>query len=282
MSDSFALSHAIPGTDIQVQIFNPGYGFKINRGNNKTLKEIAAMAPDSVHTVHMPSPVKANGEIIGIHIEIPALAFPKRLGDKFVTYMSHYYDGVVLGSGEALAVTSADCPIIVLHGLDKEGELHVIAAHAGRDSLLNKSLLSKGVTSPTLAESNRVIYNAVMNLSLKGVDIEVMHLNVYCGIRTGFCHPPNHDQYSVYNKALLDVCHNYRTRYDIVRNWDTGEVDMYRLISAQAVHIGIHPENVFFDDINTGNPDQSWASCRKPESRERGERNLVIVSRPMP
>ncbi len=281
MCDSFVLSYKILDADTRVDIFNPGYRFRIDRSDPTTLQAIADVVPDSVHTVHMPSPVDANARITNLPLHMAdAFIVAQEIGGKYITSANDHYDGAVLDLDEGFAVTSADCPTIVLHGRDKQGELHVVAAHAGRDSLLNKDMLSKGIAVPGIVSSGRVIYNAVLYLSQMGVDVENIHLNVYCGIRTGFYHPPDHPAHGRYNRALLDTCQRYGAKYGIVRDWDAGEVDMYRLIKAQAAHLGVTPTNVVFDDIDTGDPSQGWASRRRPGSWERDERNLVIVSRP--
>jgi copper oxidase (laccase) domain-containing protein len=280
MFDSLALSQSIPNTDIIVQVFNPGYGFRIDRNQPESLAAISDMTPDNVATVHMPIPVGAEGSIANKHIGNIFSVPLNQVGEKYIAYAYFKYDGVILEKSQSYAITSADCPTIVMYGRDTYRNLHVVAAHAGRNSLLSNEVLSNGISVPGIAHNEMVIFNAVKQLTYNGVDVEAVHLRIYCGIRTGFYHHPDHPAHGTHNQALLKTCLRYGAKFDIIRNWDTGELDLYHLIKAQAAHFGVNRNNIVYDDIDTGNCKLAWASRRRPGSWEQGERNLVIVSRP--
>lgn len=248
------------GQSITVKLYNPGWGIKIDRDDIKSFKPIVAKLPQGTRRLYMPKPTKCNAKIV-----VQKDFWRNDLVDSVRVYQDVDADGCIVFRDSAFAVTSADCHTVVAYGNDSAGKLHVIAAHAGRDSLV------KGSDIMTMS-SNSVVANIVAKLAEAGVSAVDMHMRVYCGIRTGFTHPLDHPRFAKKNKILLQYAGTYE---GVVLNSETCEIDLYALIRGQAMDCDVPYDNIVFDDIDTGRDDR-WASKnREPDS---DKRNLVIVS----
>ncbi len=252
---------SIPRSDIWVSIFDPSYGVKIDRKNFDTFRPIAAKLPKWVKHLYMPKPTQFNAKVV----EPPDFWESFNVG-RVKVHQGVLADGCIIPPKSAFAVTSADCPTIVAYGNDINGHLQVVAAHAGRDSLV------KGTDIMSMSDKS-VVANAVGKLTSAGVPAKKVHMHIYCGIRTGFTHPLDHPQYGAKNRRLFVYANMYK---GAIRNEETCEIDLYELIRGQAMDCDVLPKNVVFDDVDTG-ADKRWAST----SREPGtdKRNLVIVCR---
>ncbi len=253
--------------ELSVKVYNPGYDIKIARHDPTSMWPIVEKVPDGINTLLLPNPTESNACILKLGESIPS----DRITDMSV-HADMYADGAVIDKGEAFAITSADCPTIVVYGRDKAGKLFVCAAHASRESLLDRESILHGYK---FRADFSVVYSALNRLYEYGVCVDSVHMHIYCGIRSGFTHPQSGgNRYSLYNRNLINYCNSLSS--NIVLDEDSGEIDLYALIRAQAVDMGVPEQSVIFDDMDTYT-DSLWASNRRDPGTSK--RNLVIVSR---
>lgn len=255
-----------------IDVYNPGHGIKIDRANVKSFEPIVAKLPNGIRHLYMPSPIKCNA------LTVEAKDFRRSqdvLGIKPIIKVHDgvYADGSYVPKGSAFAITSADCPTIVMWGKNSCGVTKVCAAHAGRDSLIERSALHNlGGNGSQRAHFS--VVDAARSLILNhGVVAKTLCLKIYCGIRSGFTHQQTGGKHETYNRNLINHCSQYGGA--VVTDIDTGEIDLYQLIRSQAIESGILARNIKFDEADTW-ADDRWASNRRNPGSD--ERNLVIVS----
>ncbi len=269
---------------IRVGIYGPSHGLYINRNDPHSFLPILEKAHKlnpNIKTLWAPSPVKSNAVVTRDGFKkIYQAKMPRPNGTSTWcnVFGGCYADGVLLQKNEAFCIMSADCPTVVAYGKTPKGELYASVAHAGRDSVIHRDTLRKHDHFRQHFTVVSAILSPLLNL---GVPYKNMYLHIYCGIRTGFTHPSNHNKYGDDNTRLLDYCakleRDMRCKGKIILNKKSGEIDMYALIYALA-SMSIPATNIRMDNIDTYTQTQ-WASTRRPESRASCERNIVIVSR---
>jgi len=183
-------------------------------------------------------------------------------------------DGFVLiESGTAFAVSSADCPTAVLYD-PKTGR--VGAAHAGRDSLIDPGVVHDGKPS----REHLSVIDALAEQVGRGDKCQLQAF-ISCGIGpVSYTHPPDHEIHGEKNRRLIEF---------IFRHWggwavpipEKGQIWLDNIIFQQLMKHGLSESNVSGDGVCT------YASMQ-PNSREplwhshrRGDktRNLVLVIR---
>lgn len=185
-------------------------------------------------------------------------------------------DGVYgLKSGEAFVMSSADCALIVVWAQDRYGVIHIIVAHAGRNSLYD----ANNPDRPSIVD------NIAAHMMSKGV--WPVELKVWIGLSISagphFTHNindprwPNNKKIVDYALGLGDCCvANNGTLQD--PDYSQGWIDIKQIVRSQFVNLSTPPENITLDSVCTStdtNPDGShtWYS----QSRGDSGRNLVIV-----
>ena len=225
---------------------------------------ILAQLPKEVSRVWWPIPTQANARIA------PAQDFKRELSHNGVVVMGGVLaDGVEIPKNEVFAITSAGCGTIICHD---RAQVHVICAHAARDSLFDRKEVGDGTKSRWHAS---IIHALLERMQHHGVQPHDVFIKIVCGTRTGFTHDPTHPTYGDFNKGLIAWCQAYD---NAVRDTATGEIDLFAVIRAQAVQRGVPTEQVLEDTIDTLNDtDRSgeylWADAR----RDPTQRNLVLV-----
>lgn len=247
-----------------------GVNWAVNRDEPESFYKIEDVVPTDVCSVRMPIPSNMNARMATSE-EFESIFTSSRA----TFYGGVYADGCCLPHRCALGITSADCPTIVMYG----GTRFVAAAHAARDSLINREWLMHGYPGARPAEG--IIQNMLILARAAGIQPSDLSLGVFGGIREGFTHHPEHEIHGEYNRALIAYCRTFgMPSKSAVRDASCGEIDLYRLIRGIAVREGISSQNIFFDEIDTRNDvtplgEPRWASHSRDPS---GKRNLVLVS----
>lgn len=105
-------------------------------------------------------------------------------------------DGTFLGPEEAFVASAAGCPLIIAN--DKRYK-NVVVAHAGRDSLVERS----SVNGKPSRKHVSVVYSIVEALKERGATVgEINMCMLYCIPAEVFEHRLDHPQYGSYNHAL--------------------------------------------------------------------------------
>lgn len=233
--------------------------------NPESIQPIVRELPKGVTRLWAPIPTHATGHVA------PTQAFSAECTIADVRVMGKVHaDGCVIPKGDAFAVLSADCHTLVAYDTDNTV---LIAAHAARDSVLDRKLIENRLGSRTPPG----IVDAVMDeMRERNISPEDVHMHLVCGIRSGFSHLPHHRKYGAYNRALIA----FARQFDAVVDEEDGAIDMVQLITGYAhSSYGVPRRNVSCDGIDTAtdtddNGKPLWASHRHGAP---GERNLVIV-----
>ncbi len=209
----------------------------------------------------------------------------RQLADELVEgklYRGVAADGVVLGeSGQAFALSSADCPTFVLWDSITST---VIAAHAGRDSLIDRREAA-GAARPWEPRRKSVVEAAISSMPLpsrRGGNARFKAF-VACGIgplRFGHRMQTPLGSNEGNNALVKWVRLNYG---DICLTGDPtdGRINLNHIIRTQCVRLGLRPEDIGYDGVDTYRdryPDgrHIWHSHRREGD---GTRNLVLVIR---
>ena len=190
-------------------------------------------------------------------------------------------DGVVLTTrGEAVWLRTADCPtIIARHGLSGE----VIAAHAGRASLIDEGALQNGQIqrqpeSVVGAIYERLVYSEHLIHSGRRT---AHHLETYscCGIGPRqFRHPIDHPEHGQFNEIMnRHIVQHYGADCFLGRDIDIGALDLHRLIHNQFRLCGVPGDNIHHDSIDTAGQTRYFFSRRGGDLT--GHNTILVIRR---
>lgn len=205
--------------------------------------------------IYAPNPSEFNGQI----------ALPRDLRDEVLKDFRRgaRADGVLLTEpNQAFAVSSGDCPTVIMRNVSTGA---VVAAHAGRDSLIKEDggLIRQMVTALTDAGGSRRDVRAF----------------IACGIGSEhFVHPVHDPVNGERNRRLRDKAAAYAGAAHA--NDPDGRISLFHLITGQLVEQGVREERIGFDGADTYSdlgPDGKplWHSHRRGDRT----RNLVLVIR---
>ena len=218
--------------------------------------------------IYAPNPSRFNARVVmteeGVDEWIPSFL-----------YRGIYADGVVLCEpGTAFALSSADCPTVVLCN-PNNGRL--VAAHAGRDSLIDRSFLEKGFPS----RKHQSVVDAMVD-SITGWSRMCIMGFVACGIGPfAYRHPltvgsPDYNS----NLRLIDhICKRWG-RACVEDCW-SGTISLETIIRKQCIDQGILGSSMgsdgtcTFSDKGPLDNEALWHSHRRDDK----SRNLVLVIR---
>lgn len=106
-------------------------------------------------------------------------------------------DGVFLRPGEAFVMSAAGCPLIIA----TSGE-HVIVAHAGRDSLIERD----AVLGKPFRQHVSIVYAIIEEFLKKDEPLNGIAMCMLFSIPTElFDHHPRHPEHGAYNRALITM-----------------------------------------------------------------------------
>ncbi|MEA3249052.1 MAG: laccase domain-containing protein [Patescibacteria group bacterium] len=192
-------------------------------------------------------------------------------------------DGVVLRKpGQAFAVSSADCPTFVLRDPITST---VVAAHAGRDSLIDP-LEIRGPREDWIRLRPSSVQQAINEMPIPDLHGGLARLKAFiaCGIGpTHFRHPYGGDDSDDYNTALIKWAWRWNYGNDYLWGNDPYEgcLNLVDIIRMQCRDKGVPTENIGSDGVDTyhdryPNGRYTWHSHRREGD---GTRNLVLVIR---
>lgn len=265
----------ITSEKVSIHLFGRPYDFS-PRGNieiiTETLKFYASK--NGVTSIFAPSCEKFNAEVVY------EKKFPNktRLRGGLIIHKGAFADGVVLeNKQEAFFIPSADCPTIIA-----TGKYIAIAAHAGRDCLLDKQKIHIGKRS----RRNESVVDYIMEKYLMaGEFIKDLRVLITCGIKAeNFPHHFDHPRYGEKNKILIKYLLEKYGEDCLRGNTEEGKISLDNLIKKQFILHGVPPENIATDGIDTygdnilGN--HLWHSCARGKTQEeKKKRNGVLVIR---
>lgn len=189
-------------------------------------------------------------------------------------------DGIVLREPtETFAMSSADCALIVI----KAGN-SVVAAHAGRDSVLDRIFIDSD------GEKKGRDYFSVVDAAMASIpsSFPKKDIEAYIGFSISkgqhFAHPFDHPVYGASNQKMIHHLERYfpssEDDYFDEGFWYRGEISLSWLIGEQLKKHGVSqietdPMCTFLDKDASDRP--LWFSQRRKE--DNGWRNLVAVVR---
>jgi len=105
-------------------------------------------------------------------------------------------DGIVLPRGDAFMMCAGGCPVLIA-----TGENHMIVAHAGRESLIDREFIKTGVRS---RPQTGIVDSIVQKFQEYHVHPAQLRFHVMYAIPADeFLHHLNHKIYGEYNRKLL-------------------------------------------------------------------------------
>lgn len=211
-----------------------------------TIPRIALIAQEiGLKNIYAPRPSDFNGLVC----TPDELGTPIQLGegeDTPILWRGCDADGVVIPAGAAFWLSSADCFTIIAH--DPETGT-TAAAHAGRDSVINRRRISD-----SSERQNRSFESVVDAIVARFSKEAVPRLKVFmtCGVGPeSFGHPLAHPQAGEENRRLVE---------DILANWgptclsgnpSEGKICLSELIRLQFLALGTPAHHIGYDAADT-------------------------------
>lgn len=239
--------------------------------DNERLKAIATTAQImGIKTLYAPVPSEFNARIV-----TPEELTEKRYEYNGVSIMRGCNaDGVVIPPGDGFYLASADCPTII--AVDPKSGL-TIAAHAGRDCLMDRGRIATGKRS---RPHESVVDAMIDRFKASGSDLARLKVYVTCGVWPEWF---GHD--------MLDPVHgpdNLAMCRDIVAKWGAtclhgditaGKISLQAIIVSQFAahgvrHVGADLADTY-DDRNKEGDHMWWSHARG----DGDARNGVFVMR---
>ena len=248
------------GDSTEVRIFGKRVG-------DLGIEHIAQVASDlRLSRVLHPSTDAFNGEVC----TEGDLISRRRIGE--VEFLFDYpADGILIPPYSMAWFRTADCPTIVT----KHNDGRVIAAHAGRYSLLDRAKIA-GEQGRKFAS----VVDAILD-RLFWPRRDVLSLNVFscCGVGPiSFLHSYNHPIHGEWNRRMnAFVRDNYGADCFLDNDLGTGALDLHQLIRNQFAKKGIPADQIHRDKIDTANDAGRWFSrCHGDRT---GHNTLLVIRR---
>lgn len=182
-------------------------------------------------------------------------------------------DGCEIPEQKAFFLASADCTTIVGYS-DKTHK--VIAAHAGRDSLIDRNRINNGDS-----RQHESVVDAVIE-AFENSNPSDLHFFLTCGIGpNNFGHDLSSSKKGLQNIWMIDdILERYESETILApKPYDHGKINLYELIKAQLMSFGVPSYQIGFDGIDTytaKNTDGEiifWSNRRG----DKLSRNMVMV-----
>lgn len=239
------------------------------------LERVGAMALNlGLDNIYAPRPSTFNAQICDVE-QLTELI------DRYPTACSHSVtirrgcdaDGVEIPPKAAFWISSADCITIITHD---PGTGKTIAAHGGRDSLVDRTRIMAGKA--------REFESVVDAIAARYSNNALKRLRVFltCGIfPEKFDHPCNHPEHGTKNRRMvLDVLAKWGPTC-VVGDHFQGCLCLSEIIRAQFLRHGVKAHHIAHDGVDTyGDLDSDgqprWWSHRRGDGKKR---NGVLVVR---
>ena len=268
-------SYHLWGDAVTVHCFGSLYGDwslrgatpdEAERNNPGSISRVGSLARHHGRDIYVPDPSTFNARIA------------RPLKGAYEKWCEGLYRGVLADglslafSSDAFGVTSSDCPTIVLY---EPTYGTVVAAHAGRDSLIDRDHVNGGVPR----EYFSVVDAMMPSLHRKSLAPGCKAF-ITCGIHPDhFTHPVDDPMHGAHNRRMIEY---------VVKKWgeacvpdgvQQGKLWLAEIARRQLEQHGLHPANIATDAVDTygdcgkdGKP--LWHSHRRDGSRKR---NFVLV-----
>jgi copper oxidase (laccase) domain-containing protein len=274
-TSTFPLEGKIKGSPVIYLFGRPG-----DMSEPDTFKSLKSAAKRyGIGRLYAPNPSKSNARIA----EKEEFGAPMPAKEHIPFYSGVEADGVVLNKpGDGAVILSADCPTItVWNSIENPKNRKVIVAHAGRDSLLDKSIFMGHSKS-------RMQYSSVVDAVLAQFEPAVhCRLSVHSSLGIAarkFLHPANDKEYAKQNSAMIEyVCDRFGAEC-FNGNSDDGALNLHALIKRQFEIAGVNPRNIHRDlhDTYSGKRRMTgkqlqWHSHRRAGQNGYTGRNAVLV-----
>ncbi len=159
------------------------------------------------------------------------------------------YDGIVLQptSGTAFIMSGGGCPIVVLIGKTRGGQLICIVSHVGRESALDKYYWGE---APKQREPFSIIDSMIAAATVCGLTPEQCELRCFFQIPTHcFEHDVNSPTHADKNKKMLELVKMRYPKGDIMPPINGVHcMDMGELVRQQAIGAGIPAKAIFINN----------------------------------
>ncbi len=251
-----------------------------NEGLVRCFREVANHF--NIRRIYAPRPVNMNSEVVdpqdlGVELVIDYKDFGDAGGLETLLLRGVNADGIRLPEKSMFAVSSADCALIVVKWRNQ-----MWAAHAGRDSLMDRELIE--TNGLRVGKYYPSVVNSIMEEIPRKFSSETQ-VFMGCTISKGahFEHPIDHPnpKYAEFNQKMIN--HIWKTYGQPVSSqdmsfWERGQIDMKWLMRRQFESYGvIHFETDNICTYSEINPNDTfkWYSNR----RDKIMRNLFLVIR---
>lgn len=179
-------------------------------------------------------------------------------------------DGTLIRPGDAFAMCVAGCPVVIATGGG-----HMVVAHAGRDSLVDRGAVT-GTSTRTYVS---VVHAILATFREEGVQPGRIAMRMLLAIPAEkFGHWFGHPQYGGFNRRLAEfVDFRWKGACSVRSNGSgpcTAFLNLERLFIAQAIEAGVQ-------EVETSHPlsDHPCLAHTHDGHSNRGRRNLVVVKR---
>ena len=215
-----------------------------------------------VQKIFAPNVTQMNARIIDstqLKINIP-------LGKNIILHRNHRIlaDGIFLEPGEAFAMSSSGCPIILAVAGKK-----MIAAHAGRDSLVDRDAVMGRTTQRHVSVVDTIIDEFLKRRFSRG---EISMCMLFAIPPRMFEHRLDHPQYGEYNQKFWEFAN---------KRWPDGVIQQNSSVFPDL-------ELIFISQAKQAGVCHVWASYSLSElphlahthdNRDSKRRNLIVVKR---
>ncbi len=271
---------------IEVLLFGQPYNWRgasqLKNGKNSLAREIAqAAAGAGARIVWLPYAGSFNGRVCH-QTEFTRRFFVNTGGLRGNVMMQTgaTADGLFIPIGHAFAMTSGDCPTIVATDI-KSGK--TIAAHAGRDCLIDRERVKNGAPG----RHHPSVVDAIVDRFTRQ-EIDRLRIFVCAGIGAiHFNHRWAHPLWGEFNKRLINYVSEMFGEHCVVSDPTEGCLDLQAIIKAQFAVYDIAGDNITSDGTDTYGDGWAkkarrwWSHHRFVENGKRGEdgRNGILVVR---
>ncbi len=266
--------------DVSILALNPEDGKKLYGLANWSLQPIQTQQDVYIHQrltkalrttfegmetyrVYAPHVVPASAEIVNT----TTLKKCIRLGGDVSLYRNNEVpaDGVFLKKGEGFAMSAAGCPIIIATAYE-----HMIVAHAGRDSLIERSAV---MGEP--ARKHLSIVNAIIEaFKERGARTHEIVMCMQFSIPVGkFEHRFDHPRHGAYNKALAAFIDERWKNCMIRENGNAMFLSLESLFVEQARQAGV---SHVWAAVSL---ERNYGLAHTHDGEDPGRRNLIFVKR---
>ncbi len=184
-------------------------------------------------------------------------------------------DGVVIPRGQMALFQTRDCPTIIVHN---KFTSEVVGARAGRDSLIDRGLITSGNPSRLFASVVEAIVDRLMQHGSRPSDLEVFSC-IAIG-PTYFRHQTNDPVHGRFNQMMNRyIADHFGSNCFVDENLNIGALKLHRLIGSQFQKLGVPPDNIRNDNrrVNTYHHSDDYFSRRRKD--EGGSNTILVINR---